>query len=116
MSKKILVIDDEKMIVESIEAVLEGMGYEVDTCLSASEGEHHAVEKEYDLIITDLKMPEKSGAEVTKAILSVKPDAKILIITGHPGDPLAKKAIDFGAKGLVKKPFEIAKILDFLRD
>jgi len=47
--------------------------------------------------------------------MSIKPDARILILTGHPTDPLAKKALEAGARSLVKKPFEIGKILDFLK-
>lgn len=58
-------------------------------------------------------MPEKNGAEVTETILKEKPDAKVLIISGHPHDPLAKRALDAGAKGTVKKPFDKGKSLNF---
>jgi two-component system chemotaxis response regulator CheY len=61
-------------------------------------------------------MPEKNGAEVTKKVMSEKPQSKILIITAFPGDPLSRESLDAGAKGLLKKPFEIGKILNFLKD
>ena len=114
MGKKILVIDDEQMMLDAIETILEEMGHQVECFSSALKGEKSALEDEYDLILIDIHMPEKNGAEVTEAILKEKPDAKVLVITAHPGDPLATKALDAGAKGLVKKPFDIGKILEFL--
>ncbi len=52
-----------------------------------------AIHNIYDLIISDLRMSKKNGAEITEKIISVKPDARILILTGHPTDPLAKKKL-----------------------
>ncbi len=114
--KKILVIDDEKMVLDAIKIILEEMGYRVKGVSDSAEGEKDGLENEYDLILIDLRMPGKNGAEVTENIIKEKPDAKILIITGHPTDPLAKRALDAGARSLLQKPFEIAKILNFLKD
>ena len=114
--KKILVIDDEAMIVDVMKVILEDMGYQVTGFHNSQEGETDALENDYDLILVDVRMPEKNGAEVTESILKAKPESKILIITAHPTDPLAKRALDAGAKALLKKPFEVAKILDFLKD
>ena len=58
-------------------------------------------------------MPVRNGAEITEAILAKKPDARVLVITAYPSDPLAERAIKAGAVGLLKKPFEIGKILTF---
>ena len=116
MKKKILVIDDETLILDAIETILTEMGYQVKCFSDPVAGEREALEHDYDLIIVDIQMPEKDGAAITKTILQEKPQAKILIITAHPADPLAKKALDLGAKALLKKPFEISKILDFLRE
>lgn len=115
MAKRILVIDDEKIILEAIETILEDMGYEVECFQHPTEGEREATQNDYDLILVDIKMPEKNGAEITENIMTAKPDAKILILTAHPTHPLAKKALDAGAKALLKKPFEISKVLDFLK-
>ena len=114
MSKKVLVIDDEKIVLDAIETILEEMGHQVECYSSSFEGEMSAFDNEYDLILIDIRMSEKDGAAVTESILKEKPNATILIITAHPNDPLAKRALDFGAKALVKKPFDIGKILEFL--
>ena len=114
MHGRILVIDDETYILDAMETILEDMGHEVECFNRSADGERAALENEYDLILIDIRMPERNGAEVTEGILKVKPDAKILIITGHPTDPLVKRALDSGARGILKKPFDIGKILDFL--
>ena len=116
MGKKILVIDDEQMILDAIETILGDMGYDVTTFSTPIDGEKEAIKNSYDLILIDIQMPDRNGAEVTETVLREKPDVRILILTAHPTHPLAKKALDAGAKALLKKPFEIAKVLDFLRD
>ncbi len=114
MSKSILVIDDETMILDAIKVIFEDMGYSVQTTSDPIQGTEVALSNDFDLILTDIRMPSRNGAEITEAILTKKPKARILVITAHPTDPLAQRAIAAGAVGLLKKPFEIAKILDFL--
>jgi DNA-binding response OmpR family regulator len=114
LGKHVLIIDDDSVILDAVKTILEDMGHQVDGYTDSTEGEQAALAEEYDLILMDLRMPVKDGAAVTASILATQPDAKILIITGHPTDPLARKALDAGAKGLLKKPFEIGKVLDFL--
>ena len=113
--KRILVIDDEDMIVDVIKVILEDMGFAVAGYQDPEEGVAEAISGDYQLILADLRMPGKNGAQVTTEILAARPDATILIITAYPSDPLARKALDAGATALLKKPFEVAKVLDFLR-
>lgn len=114
--KKILIIDDEEMMVDVMKVILEDMGHQVTGIFQSLAGEKEAIENDYDLILLDVRMPEKNGAEVAHTILEVKPEAKILIITGYPTDPLAGKALNEGAVALMKKPFDMGKILYFLKD
>ncbi len=114
MAKSILVIDDEIMILDAIKIIFEDMGYTVQTTSDPVQGTEDAVSMDFDLILTDVRMPVRNGAEVTEAVLARKPGARILVITAYPNDPLAERAVRAGALGLLKKPFEIAKILDYL--
>ncbi len=114
--KRILIIDDEQTVVNAMKEVLNGLGNETTVTTSANEGERLATSQEFDLLLIDLMMPECNGAELTRRVLSEKPELPILIITGHPHDPLAGEALNAGAKSLVGKPFEIGKIMDFLQD
>lgn len=112
--KKILIIDDEVPILEAVSTILEDMGFEVSTFSNSLEGEEAALKSDFDLILVDMRMPQKNGALITKTILEHKKNANIMIITAFPGDQIVREALDYGAKGVVKKPFEIAKILQFL--
>lgn len=116
MAKRVLIIDDEVVVLEALTLILEDLGYEIVKCADSREGLLRALEAHFDLILCDLRMPEKNGAEVTREVMSKKPEAKILTITAFPSDPLAAQALANGAIGLVKKPFEVAKILEYLKD
>jgi CheY-like chemotaxis protein len=109
------VIDDETMILDAIKIIFEDMGYSVQTCSDPIKGTQEALCTAYDLILTDVRMPVRNGAEITETILAARPTARVLVITAYPNDPLAQRAIQAGAVGLLKKPFEIAKILDYLK-
>ena len=102
MKQKILIIDDEVPILEAVKTILDDMGYEVTTFSSSIEGESAALSSEFDLILIDMRMPVKNGAEVTKSIIDEKSDANIMIITAFPRDPIVREALDAGAKGVIK--------------
>jgi two-component system chemotaxis response regulator CheY len=116
MGKKILVIDDEENILDAIKIILEEMEHSVDIFSDPRAGERQALDFDYDLIITDLRMPIRNGAEIAKAVLAKKKDAKILVITAYAHDNLVAEALNAGAVGMLRKPFEIAKILSFLKE
>lgn len=112
--KKILVVDDDQTVVNAMKEVLDGLGCETTVTTSADTGEKLASGGDFDLMLIDLMMPERNGAELTRRVLAEKPDLPVLVITGHPHDPLAGEALSAGARSLVGKPFEIGKILNFL--
>ena len=116
MPKRILIIDDETQVLGAIEMILSTLGYEVRTESDGVCGERAAIENEYDLILTDLHMPVRNGAEITVAVRSARADARILVITGYPSDPLAQAALAAGAMGILRKPFEVARILAYLEE
>jgi FixJ family two-component response regulator len=116
LGKSILVIDDEEMIRESIEIIFGDMGHEVTSFSDSTAGLAKALEHPFDLVIVDVRMPGKNGAEVAEELLKNNPAARLLVITGFAADPLAVRALKAGAIGLLKKPFEMLKILDYLKD
>lgn len=113
--KRVFILDDEKDIVDTIVIVLESMGYEAEGFYDSKVGLKSALDNDYDLYVIDLKMPEINGAEITKAIKEKKPKSKILVISQYKHDKLAIKALKNGAISLVEKPFEISKIITFLK-
>ena len=116
MAKKILMIDDDEMIRDSVEMIFSDFGIEVKTCGDPDQGVASALETDFDLILCDMRMPGLNGAQAVAKIIEAKPKARIMILTAFPGDPLVQKAMASGAIGLMKKPFEVAKLLDLLRE
>ena len=95
-----------------IKVILEDRGHSVTGFSSSLEGEDEAIKNSYDLIFLDLHMPERNGADITKNIITAKPDSKIIIITAFSTDPLAKDALAAGAIALIEKPLNMEKILN----
>ena len=116
MKKRILAIDDETMILDAMKVVFEEMDCEVSVFSDSAVGLEEALRGQYDLVLVDLRMPGKNGAEVAEQLLAKRPEAKVLVITAHTDDPLAGRALRAGAVGLLRKPFEIARVLDFLKE
>lgn len=114
MAKRILIIDDETMVVDALKVILSDFGCTVEGYSDPVAGEQAAISSDYDLILSDLRMRDRNGAEVVKSILEKRPNARVLVITAFPSDPLADKALEHGAAGLVRKPFEISKIIKYL--
>jgi DNA-binding NtrC family response regulator len=97
----ILVVDDEAVIRDGIKRVLEGDLFEVETCRSGHAAIERLQEKDYGLIITDLKMPGMNGIEVLKAVKALQPDIPVIIITGYATIDTAVEAMKSGAPDLL---------------
>jgi DNA-binding NtrC family response regulator len=102
---KILVIDDEMIVCESCKRILEEDGYEVETALSGREAFDKMKESPFDIIITDLKMPEIDGMEVLRTFRKEYPDAIVIMITGFSTVETAVEAMKLGAFDYIPKPF-----------
>lgn len=101
----ILVVDDEAVIRDGIKRVLECDRFEVETCRSGHIAIERLQEKEYGLIISDLKMPGMNGIEVLKAVKALQPDIPVIIITGYASIDTAVEAMKNGAADYISKPF-----------
>jgi len=109
---KILVVDDEPIVIRSCEAVLRSEGYSVEGVLSAKEAILRMERHPYDLVFTDLKMPEVDGITLIKWMKQKRPDTGIVIITGYPSQDTIKDALEMGIIDYVPKPFTPAVLLD----
>jgi NADH:ubiquinone oxidoreductase subunit E len=112
---KILVVDDESVVVRSCKRILESEGYEIDGALGGREGIITMEKKAYDLVLTDLMMPEGDGITLIRWIKKSRPDTGILIITGYPSQETIKDALELGIIDYVPKPFTPAVLTDVVR-
>lgn len=106
MSKgKVLVIDDEDIVRTSCIRVLSPEGYQVSVAQNGMEGIRMIEEENFDVVLTDLKMPDMDGIEILKKIKKEWPSIEVIIITGYQAIDAAKKSINLGAFEYIEKPF-----------
>lgn len=101
----ILVIDDELTVCRSCQRILHEDGCDVSIALGAYEGLERFREKDFDLVIVDLKMPDINGIEVVEAIKTEQPSTEVIIMTGYSTVASAVKGIKLGAADYIPKPF-----------
>ncbi|MCX7823082.1 MAG: sigma-54 dependent transcriptional regulator [Syntrophobacterales bacterium] len=103
---RILVVDDELIVRESLIGWLKKGGYDVDPASSGMEALKRLKEKEYDLIFLDIKMPDMSGIEVLKNLKESSPNSLVVMITAYGSVETAVEAMKLGASDYLMKPFE----------
>jgi len=109
--KKALVIDDEQVILDSVSKVLTDEDYEVDVSLSGLEGLEWAIQKDYDIVLTDVRMPDIGGMKVLRDIKRAKPALPVVIITGYATVKSAVQSMKLGAADYLEKPFTPDQLL-----
>lgn len=110
----ILIVDDDRDLAESLADVLEARGYAVELAASGEEGVARFRQRDFDLVFTDVKLPGMNGVESFFAFRRIKPDAKVVMMTGFSVEQLLVQAIENGALAVLHKPFAIPDILAVL--
>ena len=105
---RLLIVDDSPEIVEILSSVLEVAGHEVDKAYNGTEAVQHLLDKRYEVVITDAKMPEMDGIELCKFIKAQFPDVYIIGISGYL--EALSELKDAGADICFSKPFKIEEI------
>ena len=109
MAKKVLVVDDEKLIVKGIRFSLEQDGMEVECAYDGEEGLHMAKEREYDLILLDIMLPKMDGFEVCQHIREFS-SVPIVMLTAKGDDMDKILGLEYGADDYITKPFNILEV------
>ena len=109
MAKKVLVVDDEKLIVKGIRFSLEQDGMEVDCAYDGEEALNMAKANEYDMILLDIMLPKMDGFEVCQAIHEFS-DMPIVMLTAKGDDMDKILGLDYGADDYITKPFNILEV------
>jgi DNA-binding NtrC family response regulator len=100
-----LVIDDEQIVLDSVTKILKEENYEVEITLSGREGLQKAIQNDYDIVLTDIRMPDIGGMRVLRDIKRAKPSLPVVMITGYPSVKAAIQAMKLGAGDFIEKPF-----------
>lgn len=110
MQAKILVIDDEESMCNFMEIMLSKEGYAVDKTTSPKKGISLLKDKNYDLVIADLQMPEMTGIDVLKEVKAFKTEQEIFVMTAYASVDTAIEAMKQGAADYITKPFKVDEI------
>lgn len=107
--KNILVVDDEEIIREFLSEVL-SEDFDVSLACDGGEAISKLSEGTYDLVITDMKMPNVPGDEVVKYVQQHQPDTPVIVISGYSSLYAASQSVSHGACAFLAKPFSIADL------
>ena len=102
---RILCVDDEEIILDSLRKILVLDGYSIDTVETGQEALGLVQVHDYDFVFTDLKMPAMSGTDVAKSVKHLRPDVDVVIITGYATVESAVECMKHGALDYIEKPF-----------
>jgi len=115
---KILIVDDEELILRGWKKELESEGYEVRIALNGQLAVEEAIKEKPDIVITDLIMPEMGGVEVCRKLKEMHPDTEVVFVSGHPTQT-EKQIMDFidagGRDEYLRKPLLDDEILSVVR-
>jgi CheY-like chemotaxis protein len=114
--KKVLVIDDQPIVTDLLVSVLERMNYQAVVASCGIDGVKTFEKDRFDLVITDLGMPDISGWEVSKAVKQKRPDVPVVVITGWGVTPDPHKMKDSKVDFVINKPFQLDQLEKIVRD
>ncbi|MBR5835768.1 MAG: sigma-54-dependent Fis family transcriptional regulator [Bacteroidales bacterium] len=108
---KILIIDDERSIRNSLKEILADEGYDVDVAENGAQGCEMVDKEKYSVIFCDIKMPEMDGMEVLDRLAQMGVDSAVVMISGHGDIDTAVECIKKGAFDFIQKPLDLNRIL-----
>ncbi|MFH1062012.1 MAG: response regulator [Candidatus Omnitrophota bacterium] len=111
---KILVVDDERLILIGIKALFKDAGYYVQTAATPQQAIAIAEKEVFDIAYVDLIMPQMNGVEVCRRIKQISPATQVVLMSGHP-EEIENKKHDFyqagGMKKIINKPFDFEEMI-----
>jgi len=106
VAEKILVVEDDPLMLSALEILLEDEGYDVFTASSGMEAIEKAKSESFDLVVSDVRMAEMDGIETLSNVKQQQPDARSIVITGYASPDIPVQAIKLGVDDYIMKPFD----------
>jgi DNA-binding NtrC family response regulator len=112
---KILVVDDDVIVIKSCKRILEAEGFEVFTCPSADEALEKLKNCDFDLLLMDVKMPKHDGIFLMREIKKNWPGIPIVVMSGYPTPETIADVVKLGATQFIPKPFRPDEFMKTIR-
>jgi DNA-binding NtrC family response regulator len=103
---QIMILDDEPIVGKRLKPAIEKYGFEVEVYEDSTQALRRLNEKEFDIVVTDVRMEEVNGIQVLEFIMSKTKQTKVIIITGYATIEVAREALVKGAFDFIAKPFK----------
>jgi DNA-binding response OmpR family regulator len=113
---RILIVEDDKNIRETIKNILQQSGYQTDMAETGREAEQKAKNKFYNLALLDIKLPDMDGTQLLSKLQENTPKMVKIMVTGYPSLENAVEALNQGADAYVTKPVKPAKLLALIKE
>ncbi len=112
VSYRILIVDDDELIIESFERFFQESEniFDIDKTSDSREALRFIEQRNYDLVITDIVMPEVDGIQVLRKVKEVQPESEVILITAYSSTGSALDAMHFGAFDYITKPFDLSEL------
>ncbi|RLB17608.1 MAG: response regulator [Deltaproteobacteria bacterium] len=107
----ILILDDEAIVLKRLKPALEKAGYEVETFTRSAEASDRVKQRDFDIVITDLKMEGIDGMQFLTQVKDRSPSTEVIVITGFATMETAKESFQKGVFDFLAKPFKLGEIL-----
>lgn len=111
----VLVIDDEPSVADALKVILSDSGYQVAVAMSGGEALERLGKRRFDLVITDVRLPDISGLDVLRHLRRSHPGVLAIIITAHHTPELAAESLSLGAVAVLPKPFSPSDLLTVIK-
>jgi DNA-binding NtrC family response regulator len=111
---KILILDDEEIVVVRLKPALEKEGYIVETFTDSRQAKERLNQQKFDIVVTDLKMANIDGMQLFRFIKEKWPSTEVIIISGFATLEIAREALQAGVRDVIAKPFKISQIKELI--
>lgn len=112
--KNILIVDDNKDFADVLCDILNDNHLVAESCYSGYDAVERVRQKLFDVTFLDVKMPEKDGVETLREIKRIRPESRIVMMTGYSMDEQLQRAIEESSSDVIFKPFDIDKVIELI--
>jgi DNA-binding NtrC family response regulator len=112
----VLIVDDDRAILESAKAIIESAGYAVQTAETARDAIRKVKSDWFDIALLDIKLPDMEGTELLKQLQAIKPRMIKIMVTGYASLDSAIQCVNLEAKAYIVKPFNPADLLQVMEE
>lgn len=112
---RVLIVEDEQSVADALRLIMEDAGCDVSVACCGLEGLEQRARGEFDLVITDVNLPDISGLEVLRRLRELSPHRPVIVITAHYTPEIVSAAEERGALAVLAKPFLPSDILNLMR-